>query len=934
MRVGNRGFNQVFATLTFVFLTTLLSNPIATATDGQTYNQTNLQAAVQSLESGSGQSWHYAPDPTGRYARSADGRFNTGQVLGDEAKVVQVAKDFLVDFHDLFLVEVATLEIKRVIFNPVFHRVRAEFQQTVKGVPVEYAIVEMSFSEDGTLLSVRNGYQPFLSVGTTPSLTEDRALAIARNHLGAMTTEERPRIELVVFPAASEPNRKYFLAWKVVTPEHLVVIDAIDGSIIESRRDEKTDTIYDGKIQGTTYPLTNPGGATGLTPLEYLFVWIDEVAPDDTNFDDETDAQGDYIVVHPTANDTFYTRLESQKVRVMNAQGAEIDTTHLCTPHHDYDLPDSPGHQANVYYNLIKAWNEFETRFGHEQPFVTALANDNTVQGWGASNSIRVRYKPEIGRYSWTLQHELTHAVVFNVNGGWINTTDDRNWDCMDEAFPVYFPCSFNGDPTYRIPGDAFDLSTNVGDMTIRDLNLNGMLDEEDHHYYYNRYAVAAAWWELRGTIGVAPLQSLLWAALVGLGPPNTERRPRDYFNRLLLADDNDGDPANGTPRVDQLDAAYRNHGMNYWPKCTGIDIAGIETNLFFIGEMIYCKGSGLPTNETVRIYIVENNDSWTNGAALNDVSGDVETVNTDANGNFNAIEIWETEPGDAKRYDIIIDVDENGLFDFDFDGIIDGKEDIFVLYEDLTGEIYMSASANEQVRTIYGVMPFEPFNFFVVADVNPWLAGWEASVEFEDPNALIVMARNLRPGSLNIGEGDDNFLVGFPDCPFTPLAVVEYTAMLLNPVTDYLITLAPAIPSSFPDTPTPVWADCNAYLRPFEESWSSNKLIINPTLAGMEETSTVPAAYALQPAFPNPFNPVTTIRYDLPEPCRVTLQVYDLSGRLIRMLRQGSMEEAGHREVVWNGTDGQGRAVSSGVYFYRLTAGPYTETRRMVLVR
>jgi endonuclease I len=94
------------------------------------------------------------------------------------------------------------------------------------------------------------------------------------------------------------------------------------------------------------------------------------------------------------------------------------------------------------------------------------------------------------------------------------------------------------------------------------------------------------------------------------------------------------------------------------------------------------------------------------------------------------------------------------------------------------------------------------------------------------------------------------------------------------------------------------------------------------------------PPRFRLWGNVPNPFNPSTMIRFELPKPSRVTLHVYDLSGRLIRILRSGVMEDAGYREVSWYGKDENGRAVSSGVYFYRLTAGPYTETRRMVLVK
>jgi hypothetical protein len=91
---------------------------------------------------------------------------------------------------------------------------------------------------------------------------------------------------------------------------------------------------------------------------------------------------------------------------------------------------------------------------------------------------------------------------------------------------------------------------------------------------------------------------------------------------------------------------------------------------------------------------------------------------------------------------------------------------------------------------------------------------------------------------------------------------------------------------------------------------------------------------FALHPSSPNPFNPRTTIVYELPYPVAVTLEVFDLRGRLLRVLRQDAREEAGRHEVIWDGCDQQGSSLASGTYLYRLRAGTYVETRRMVLLK
>ena len=112
---------------------------------------------------------------------------------------------------------------------------------------------------------------------------------------------------------------------------------------------------------------------------------------------------------------------------------------------------------------------------------------------------------------------------------------------------------------------------------------------------------------------------------------------------------------------------------------------------------------------------------------------------------------------------------------------------------------------------------------------------------------------------------------------------------------------------------------------------------ISEPVVSGVEEEAegaAVPAAYALHGAYPNPFNPLTTLSYDLPRTSRVNLVIYDVSGRRVRTLRQGEEQVAGHYEVIWQGRDDRGRGVSTGVYFYQLEADGFRDTRRMTLIK
>ena len=94
-----------------------------------------------------------------------------------------------------------------------------------------------------------------------------------------------------------------------------------------------------------------------------------------------------------------------------------------------------------------------------------------------------------------------------------------------------------------------------------------------------------------------------------------------------------------------------------------------------------------------------------------------------------------------------------------------------------------------------------------------------------------------------------------------------------------------------------------------------------------------VPDRYRLSQSRPNPFNPNTTIEYDIPHTEQVILRIYDTLGREVRTL-VNARQPAGFHQVVWDGRNQQGRMVGSGVYLYTLTAGTFNQSKRMTLLK
>jgi hypothetical protein len=108
-------------------------------------------------------------------------------------------------------------------------------------------------------------------------------------------------------------------------------------------------------------------------------------------------------------------------------------------------------------------------------------------------------------------------------------------------------------------------------------------------------------------------------------------------------------------------------------------------------------------------------------------------------------------------------------------------------------------------------------------------------------------------------------------------------------------------------------------------------------TIKVYDPTGIGPGTYEnrLENAYPNPFNPATTIRYSIASAGHVSLRIYNAAGQLVRTLvDEAQLPRTGGFSVIWDGTDNRGRSVSSGVYFLKLTAESFSRTRKAVLLR
>ncbi|MBN2411018.1 cellulase family glycosylhydrolase [candidate division KSB1 bacterium] len=111
------------------------------------------------------------------------------------------------------------------------------------------------------------------------------------------------------------------------------------------------------------------------------------------------------------------------------------------------------------------------------------------------------------------------------------------------------------------------------------------------------------------------------------------------------------------------------------------------------------------------------------------------------------------------------------------------------------------------------------------------------------------------------------------------------------------------------------------------------NIRIVDPAVVGLENEPIIMNSFRLYPNYPNPFNPVTTIIYYVPAYQHVDIAVYNVAGQKVRTL-VNAKQTAGTYSIVWDGLDNSGRAVSGGLYIYKMQAKAYRQSRKMILMR
>lgn len=114
---------------------------------------------------------------------------------------------------------------------------------------------------------------------------------------------------------------------------------------------------------------------------------------------------------------------------------------------------------------------------------------------------------------------------------------------------------------------------------------------------------------------------------------------------------------------------------------------------------------------------------------------------------------------------------------------------------------------------------------------------------------------------------------------------------------------------------------------------WREDPIVVNSTVAMSAVSNNLPKAFGLDQNYPNPFNPTTKLSFALPRDAHVRMTVFNVLGQEVRTLVDKEMT-AGTHDVTWDGRNGDGGQVSSGIYFYRINADNFSATKKMMMLK
>lgn len=885
-----------------------------------------------------------------------------------ESFVARNAELLRVDPRDLIVSDMVDLgeEKQYVIFN-----------QVVDGIEVVGGRVDVGIWK-GNVVLLGSDFHRGVDVRPVPGITVETATEIA--HTGIPSSSEDSLIEtprLVILPVAGDAGFEYHLAWQLHLRTHdpenvwLCYVDAHRGELL--MRESQTHYLQiTGTVQGKVEPNTQGDPYEDL-PLEDLRLRAS------STYTGYTNDNGDYVIEVP--NQTTYSveaKLYGSFCNTLNYDGAEAVITQNGTPGTplDFMFDDTNSHPAerDTYYHVqvVHDWVKgVDPAFTGMDYVMAATVNITTGTCNAYWNGSSINFYKEgggcnnIGRISDVIYHEYGHGITQKM----YSPNQPPTSSGMGEAFSDIASMTIHND---GIVGENFQVG---GGFVRTGENLRQYPASEcGGQVHCLGEVLMGSMWKARknfntkyGNAGAAPIYDADHIAAL----KTKQTSMPNYLTRLLLANDTDGNLANGTPDYYEICDAFAIHNLPCPPitnyvvvTSTPIDDQPQDVGGYAITAVATSVGAGSIDPNGVEIYYTID--------PVGTLATTWQTAAMTPTGNPNefAGEIPNQGCGKHVRY--------------------------YVRAQKLTGE-FATAPHLAPYRNVYEFMTGAT-DIALNDDLETnqgWTIGWTGDTatqgiweranptgkwndtygytQPEDDHSatgtlcFVTDARGGAWSSYDVDGGVTSVVSpAFDWSDRSGVAAISFHAFYFDytPTDD---TLRCAISNDDGAT----WTDIRTVNGTELNAWNAHKVYVENEripFTGqmrfrfqMEDINTfttcaeaaiddivikvndcftadvadgaLPLRFDVEQNRPNPFNPLTAIRFALPKGERVEVSIFDAAGRKVRTLLDAG-KQAGTHTVVWDGRDDSDHSVGSGVYYYTVKAGEQESSRKMMLLK
>lgn len=510
-----------------------------------------------------------------------------GQPTTDE-EAFAIGETFFYDNEDLLGDGVLVEDLVRISAKEAHGTRYVSFRREYRGVPVEGSRVHVRI-KNGRLFMGGVDTHPDADVPTSPAIPFEAAVEVARGDLSTLAPRDRLTaegdVELVVYPLPLEDRYEYHLAWKVRMVREDgpgtwdVFVDATDGSLVD-----RLDRVLwlDGtlNVRHDLRTVTNPP-EYGVTPMAFNKVTFPDPDPDVTVY---TDAGGHFVADGVAGPTTATASVVGDDIRISNfSQGnAEIAGSWTAADGAALEFStdaatDEYGQaQLDVYAYLLQvraraqamdpanayAWDRIDAKVNQDQTCNAFFDGDvNFFRSGGGCNNT--------GRISDVVYHEFGHGFhYYQLTQGDVGVFDGA----LSEGAGDYMSGTMWGDP-YLAPG----FFVSGASTWLREFDSDySWPDDIDADPHYTGLIFASTMWDLQtllaGKYGVDAGRAhadLLYARILigAMDIPTT-------YEEALAGDDDDGNLANGTPNVCEINDAFSAHGLGPSGGAAGISTA------------------------------------------------------------------------------------------------------------------------------------------------------------------------------------------------------------------------------------------------------------------------------------------------------------------------------------------------------------------------